>query len=111
MKKQVLFFLQLQNNIQLFHWNTTSFAAHKATDQLYKTITPLVDAFIEHANERDASFETTLHVSNHTSSGFKRYIKQVCTVLTGMKVDKDQASIRDEMLGALRQYLYLAQLH
>lgn len=111
MKKQVLFFLQLQNNIQLFHWNTTSFAAHKATDQLYKAITPLVDAFIEHANERDASFETNLRVSNHTATGFKRYIKQVCTVLTGMKLDMDQASIRDEMLGTLRQYLYLAQLH
>ena len=111
MKKQVLFFLQLQNNIQLFHWNTKSFAAHKATDQLYKTIVPLVDAFIEHSNERDASFEVQILVSNHTAVGFKKYIKQVCMVLTQMTLVKDQASIRDDMLGALRQYLYLANVH
>lgn len=111
MKKHVLFFLQLQNNVQLFHWNTTSFASHKATDALYKTLAPLIDAFIEHANERDASFEAKLPISNHTASGFKRYIKQVCGVLTEMTLMKDQASIRDEMLGALRQYLYLANLH
>ncbi len=111
MKKTVLFFLQLQNNIQLFHWNTNSYASHKATDQLYKAITPLVDAFIEHSNERDASFEANLPVSNHTATGFKRYIKQVCTVLSKMPLESDQASIRDDMIGALRQYLYLAQLH
>jgi hypothetical protein len=111
MKKQVLFFLQLQNNIQLFHWNTTSFATHKATDSLYKTIVPLVDAFIEQANERDASFEANIHVTNYTAAGFKRYIKQVCGVLTKMDLHHDQASIRDDMVGTLRQYLYLSNLH
>lgn len=111
MKKQVLFFLQLQNNIQLFHWNTSSFAAHKASDGLYKTIVPLVDAYIEHCSERDPAFEANLRVSNLTASSFQRYIKQVCGILTKMDLVKDLASIRDDMLGALRQYLFLAKLH
>ena len=111
MKKITLFFLQLQNNIQLFHWNTTSFAAHKASDKLYKNIVTLVDAFIEHSLERVSSFDTTLRVSNYTASGFKKYIKQVCDVLEKMSLDKDQASIRDSMLGELHEYLFLSNLH
>lgn len=111
MKKQTLFFLQLQNNIQLFHWNTTSFAAHKASDKLYKNMVVLVDEFIEHSLERVPSFNATLPVSNHTAAGFKKYIKQVCTVLEKMSLEKDQASIRDSMLGALHEYLFLSNLH
>ena len=34
-KDIIYFFLQMINAIKLFHWKTTDYATHKATDQLY----------------------------------------------------------------------------
>jgi hypothetical protein len=41
------FFFELQNNIQLYHWTCTSFARHKASDQLYKELNKLLDKYVE----------------------------------------------------------------
>ena len=112
MKKVVLFFLEILNNIQLVHWNTHSYAAHKATNHLYKALHPLVDSFVEISlQKRLAPFEATLTVGHFTQAKFKTYLKTVIQTLSGMKLDKDLANIRDEMVGHIHQFLYLYTLH
>ena len=46
-QKIVTFFLQMLNTIKLYHWKTTSFAQHKATDELYSILNKNIDSFIE----------------------------------------------------------------
>lgn len=112
MKKVVLFFLQVLNNVQLVHWNTHSFAAHKATDHLYKALHPLVDSFVEILlQKRLAPFDSTLKVGHFTQAKFKTYLKNVIQILMAMKLDADLANIRDEMVGHIHQFLYLYTLH
>nr|QBK93428.1 MAG: hypothetical protein LCPAC404_01320 [Pithovirus LCPAC404] len=43
----LLTLLTLQNQIKLHHWQTTSFSRHKATDDLFEKIIPLIDRFVE----------------------------------------------------------------
>ena len=40
-------FLEILLMIKLFHWKTTSFATHKATDELYASLNTNIDNFIE----------------------------------------------------------------
>jgi DNA-binding ferritin-like protein len=43
----ILFFLNLQSQIHILHWQTKSFAKHKAFDEIYEGLDSLVDDFIE----------------------------------------------------------------
>ena len=43
----VVMFLQMLNTVKLFHWKTTSFAQHKATDDLYSNLNSSIDSFVE----------------------------------------------------------------
>ena len=40
-------FLEMLLAIKLFHWKTTSYATHKATDELYTKLNENMDSFIE----------------------------------------------------------------
>ena len=40
-------FLQIQNQIRIYHWQTESYAQHKAFDKAYKSLGDLIDNFVE----------------------------------------------------------------
>jgi DNA-binding ferritin-like protein len=40
-------FLEMLLMVKLFHWKTTSYATHKATDELYTKLNANIDSFIE----------------------------------------------------------------
>lgn len=40
-------FLCMQSQIKVWHWQTQSYAEHKALGRLYETLDPLVDDFVE----------------------------------------------------------------
>jgi hypothetical protein len=112
MKKIMIFFLEMLNTIQLFHWNTTSYAAHKASDKLYHTLQPLADKFIEVGLEkRIGSFEETTVLCHKTLPKLKTYLKQCATLLTKMPLENDLASLRDDMVGEIHQFLYLVNMN
>ena len=112
MKNYMIFFLEMLNTIQLFHWNTSSYAAHKASDQLYHALQPLVDKFIEMGLEkRLGAFEEKTVLCHKTLPKMKTYLRQCVTQLTKLQLEKDLASLRDEMIGNIRQFLYLVEMH
>ena len=43
----VKMFLEMLTTIKLYHWNTHSYARHKATDELHEKLSDLVDEFVE----------------------------------------------------------------
>lgn len=40
-------FINLQNQIRIFHWQTKSYSEHKALGSLYEGLDPLIDEFVE----------------------------------------------------------------
>jgi hypothetical protein len=112
MKSMMLFFLQLQNNIQLFHWNAVSYSAHKASDKLYQNLGPLIDKFVEVGLEkRVPAFEENIVVCHKTLTPFKSYLKKCCSTLKKLSLENDLANLRDAMLEEIHQFLYLVNLH
>ena len=108
----MLFFLQLQNNIQLFHWNAVSYSAHKASDKLYQNLGPLIDKFVEVGLEkRMHAFEEKITVCHKTLPKMKVYLKKCCSTLKNLTLENDLSNLRDAMLEEIHQFLYLANLN
>ncbi len=107
----MIFFLELLNTIHLFHWNTDSYVAHKASDRLYHTLQPLIDKFIEVGLEKNmGTFEEKTIMSCKTLPKMKAYLKQCIAILTKLTVQNDMASLRDEMIGEIHQFLYVVHM-
>ena len=43
----ITIFLNLLNNVKIYHWKTRSYAVHKATDELYEKLNEQIDQFVE----------------------------------------------------------------
>ena len=125
----ILCFLELLNTIKIYHWSTLSYPTHKATDELHEKLSELVDSFIEiyighcargkgngvpvfkFKSEKDASIE---FCECKSPDAFCKVLDDNIVHLEGL-TDRlngytDLVNIRDEMVGALAQALYLLRL-
>lgn len=119
----VKFFFEMLNNVKLFHWQTTSYAAHKATDELHAVIEQLSDKFLEilqgKKNKRvgfgyGKGDSANLMLVQMTPDKFVAYLQACCFWLMDIQnkgvvsaTDLDLLNLRDEMVGAINQTLYL----
>lgn len=111
----------MQMTIQVYHWMTTSYAAHKASDQLYKNILEIIDKFVEVHIGRYGRPQTlnadSFRIRKMTDQTFVIYLRNCATYLESNLVehlkpsDTDLFSIRDELVGTIHQCLYLLSMH
>jgi len=114
-------FMELQNLVKIYHWNTHSYAEHKATDELHERLGANIDKFVETMLGKDGTRIEHLSrriamvsLKNKTSLREKMFAYR--RFLTGMNkcldasADSDLLNIRDEILGDINQFLYLLTL-
>ena len=112
-------FLQMLNTVKLYHWKTTSYAQHKATDELYAKLNESIDSFVEimlGKQKTRVNLTETKSIPLHDYSeltDFEKEIEMYKNYLIGMssffdsKLDSDLLNVRDEILGQLNQFTYL----
>jgi hypothetical protein len=116
------FFLQLRNQIKLYHWQTRVYARHIATDQILEKLEKNIDSFVEiyigkYGRPRLTGANAALTLQNLTEAGASRLIKAGIKYLQGLSkslrsgADSDLINIRDEMVADLNQLQYLFTLH
>jgi len=124
-KDIVIHFLEMLNTIKLFHWKTTGYAVHKATDDLHSKLSGNVDSFVEimlgkHGGRLNFQTNATLTVRDYGSTAtgsFKQEMDKYKELLQGLTAtldaskDCDLLNIRDEMIGHINQFLYLLTLN
>jgi len=110
----VLMFLRMLNTVKLYHWKTSSFAQHKATDELYSNLNESIDSFVEIMLGKDGSRVNLTNVksiplNDYTDlSDFKQEVDMYKEYLKNLnKEGTDLLNIRDEILGHLNQFTYL----
>jgi len=113
----VTMFLQMLNTVKLYHWKTSSYAQHKATDELYSNLNSTIDTFVEimlgkTGGRVNLTGTKTIPLLDYTDvSGFKREVEMYKDYLIGLQVDghrdTDLLNVRDEILGHLNQFTYL----
>ena len=114
----VTMFFHLRDQVKLYHWQTRSFAEHKATDDLVAALDTNIDKFVEVYMGRYGRpyIKKTLPVKNLTVTGIRSFITKsdewLTTSLPRMlkKADSDLLNIRDEILADLNQIKYLFTL-
>jgi len=113
------FFFSLQNNIKMYHWQTISYARHKATNNLLIDIDDLIDRFMEIYQGKYGKIpigSTTINIrtltDDDTAADFIQkcihFLSNITEEDTNLSInDTDLLNIRDEMVGLLNQTLYL----
>jgi hypothetical protein len=115
--KIVKVFFTIQLTVKLYHWNTTSYARHKATDQYLDKLTNNIDKFVEvfigRYKVKPIVNNIKLNETYLTDIGIIDLFNQFRDFLNSMSSsfkDTDLLSIRDELLADLNQTLYLMDL-
>jgi DNA-binding ferritin-like protein len=120
-KEITVVFLEMLLMVKLFHWKTTSYATHKATDDLYTKLNGNIDEFIEillgkTGSRIDLMSNKNIRLVDLSSQeslkrevdGFKGYLVSLDENAAMNKMSNtDLYNIRDTILGDLNQFLYL----
>jgi hypothetical protein len=117
--KIALTFLDMINQLKLYHWRTTSFSRHKASCELLSDITSITDNIIETMQgskkqrlEIPDNFNT-ITLNNHTDNSMEEliiYFKEWLIEKFPLYLDENDTDIlnlRDELLQVLNKTLYL----
>ena len=128
-KDTVYCFLQMLNTIKLYHWKTTDYATHKATDQLYSDLNGKADEFVEVLlGKNDAAGKNRAMIlniksisvrsfnnNNQLKQEIEKYKSFLISFTNNSQMKKhynaDLLALRDEILALLNQFLYLLTLH
>lgn len=127
-------FFEILLMIKLFHWNTFSFATHKATDELYDKFNANMDRFMEvllgktttriHGtgtglkpcislidldNKKELAIKISQFKSYLVNLDTNKYLRKSASTSSQM-TNSDLFTIRDEMLADMNQFLYLLTL-
>lgn len=120
-EKLIKVFFNILLNIKLYHWETTSYARHKASCELHTNLSEQIDKFIEVYIGRykrpqfDDSFDINveqLHDDNvkHILENYKSILKHELPKYLKSS-DTDLLNIRDDMLAEFNKTLYLFTLN
>jgi hypothetical protein len=115
-------FLEMINTIKVYHWKTSSYATHKATDELFGDLNKKTDEFVEvMLGKSEINRDKVLDFSSVKISSFKdnnqcrKIVDEYKAFLLDLPKNKnfsvmanvDLLAIRDEIVALLNQFLYL----
>jgi hypothetical protein len=114
----VVAMLTIRDQIKVYHWQTKSFARHKATDEFVTELDGLIDSFVEvymgKYGRPKVSGSIKLH--NFSESAAKSFVSKQTAYLSKVlprklkSTDTDLLNIRDEVLALVNKTLYLFTL-
>lgn len=113
-------FLTLQNQLRVHHWQTASYAEHKALGKAYEELDPLIDDFVEiymgkygKDTEQHRTIDLKGYETAHPMPVLKYFENYLTDELPNELKDSDTEllNIRDEMLGVINKTKYLLTLH
>jgi hypothetical protein len=118
---QIHFFLQLRNQIKLYHWQTRVYSRHIATDKTLENIDTAIDTYVEvyigkYGRPKVSGKNASITLQNLSEAGATRLIIAAVKYLQGpltktlKAIDTDLMHVRDEIVADLNQLLYLFTL-
>jgi len=121
MDKVIVNLLKIQNQLRILHWQTLSYAAHKALGNAYSDLDDLIDSLAEvHQGKYGRlTFETPIDFGlvNQDEIDLDDVLIQLNDYLTGTfnemhdsVKDTDCLNIRDEILAVINKLRYLLTL-
>jgi len=121
MDKVIVNLIKIQNQLRILHWQTLSYAAHKALGNAYEDLDELIDSLVEvHQGKYGRlTFETPIDLGlvNQDEIDLEDVLIQLNDYLSGPfnemhdpVKDTDCLNIRDEILAVINKLRYLLTL-
>lgn len=118
LNSNIKFFLELQSQLKVLHWQTKSHAKHLAFGETYHKLDELIDLFVEVSMGKYGRFklendDRVLNINNLSDIDLVAMIKVACDVICDIEVDKkdtDLLSLRDDILTQVSKLSYLLTL-
>lgn len=115
--KAIQTLLEIRDQMHLIHWNTTSYAEHKALNDFYDKILDLTDSFVETYQGKYGRITGGISIEIQTGKDSKALLiefmiflnKDITTIIEPL-VDSDLENIIADMKGAVNHTLYLLTL-
>lgn len=114
------FFVSLQTNTQLYHWNVNVYNKHVISDELYNSLLKSIDAFVEvlqgELNGVKLSFKKdSVILEQKNSVEFLEYLNDCIEKLNSLKnLFKDETTylvnILDDMITSINRAVYKLKL-
>lgn len=114
--------LEMQVQFRILHWQTKSYAQHKALGELYENLDDLIDEFAEiilgkSGNRFDFDSEFSIVLKNMELSGTSEFISEGVEDIINMsndflddETDTDLLNLKDEIIALLNKTKYLLTL-
>ena len=110
--------ISYQQQFRILHWQTKSYARHKAYGDFYDSFSGLMDDFIETHMGKYGRVKTggKIEISNMNDVQIKDYLEEIEQFLIELseeydeRKDIDLLNIRDEMLASVNKLKYLLTL-
>jgi hypothetical protein len=120
LSSNINFFLGLQSQLRINHWQTKGLGRHQAFGGFYSAMDGLIDTFVETAMGKYGRFvlddeSKTIQLNNLSDVDIKSMVSTLRDSFVQMSEqldssDTDLLNIRDEMLGELNKLSYLLTL-
>jgi hypothetical protein len=114
--------LDVLNQLKIYHWQTKSYARHKASDELISNLTSSIDQIVEIMQGKKntrlfiSDSNDLIRIQNQNDNDiiellgeFKTYLVMIFPRYLTNK-DTDILNIRDDLLGNVNKTLYLFSL-
>lgn len=113
-----ILFLTLRNHLKLFHWKTTNYAHHMASDAFVTDFDKLTDQFIEviqGGTNKRLTVQSIQQITDHDLgiTAIKTNMKLVRKTMENLEdivSTTDVLAIRDEIIALINKTLYLFSL-
>jgi len=112
--------MTFRQQLHIYHWQTPSYARHKASDDLLEKITGFLDTFMEiyfgKYGKVVISVPITITLNNMSDEEGMGYLEIMRTYFEEKlpsyldAKDTDLINLRDEILGSVKQTIYLYRL-
>jgi hypothetical protein len=115
------FFLNLRDQLKLYHWQTHIYARHVATDKIIADLDTLIDSFVEiyigkYGRPKMTGANLVIKLHNLSEAGVTKLVTSSIKYIQGplskhlSKDDTELFNLRDELVASLGQLLYLFTL-
>ena len=113
---------RFRQQLHVYHWQTTSYARHKASDELLGSLTDFIDKFMEiyfgKYGKVEFPEEVNIKIGNMSDeNGMKfldemiYYFIEVLPKYLNPRNDTDLLNLRDDIVASTNQIKYLYSLH
>lgn len=113
--------MSFQQQIRVFHWQTTKFSRHKAYGEIYDSLDGFIDQIAETCMGKYGRIEIpggcSIELKNMSEISLNDFLSDFCDFLVGLTdvfdqgKDSDVLNIRDEILGETNKLKYLLTLN